>query len=67
MAVTKYLDKRIEKCTMCSETTYNVTRYFEWIGMITHDRIEICLKCAKREVGTSKKSQERLRRLYEDE
>tara|TARA_Y100001938_G_C7775029_1_gene275151 strand:- start:301 stop:498 length:198 start_codon:yes stop_codon:yes gene_type:complete len=65
MAVTKYLDKRIQKCPMCAESTFSRTRYFEWIGMITKDRLEICFKCAKREVGTAKKSQERLRKLYE--
>jgi len=65
MAVMKYLDKRVQKCPMCAQSTYNTTRYFEWIGMITKDRLEICHACAKREIGSAKKAQDKLRSLYE--
>ena len=50
---------------MCGESTFSSTMYFEWIGMITKDRLEICFKCAKREMGTAKKQQKKLRDMYE--
>lgn len=65
MGVTRYIDKRIQTCPMCAESTYTRTRYFEWIGMITEERLEICLKCAKREIGSAKKQQIKLKKMYE--
>ena len=64
MSVRKYLGKKFQKCHMCTET-YTNSRFFEWIGIITEDRLEICLKCAQREIGTSKKCKEKLRGMYE--
>lgn len=62
--IIKYLGKRSQKCAMCHETSFN-SRFFLWRAYITRQTLEVCFKCAKREVGSSKKSKEKLRKLYE--
>ena len=64
MSVRKYLSKRFQKCDMCKET-YTNSRFFEWIGIITEERLEICFKCAQREIGSAKKCKIRLKEMCE--
>lgn len=44
--------KRHEKCPMCKRTESSLR--YQWIGMITGDRLEICRECAYREAFGSK-------------
>ena len=47
--VTKYVGKINARCGMCHDTSYNDK--YRWIGYITKDELDICHKCAQREVG----------------
>ena len=62
--IEKYIGKRSQKCDMCKEMMYN-SRYFTWIGQITRIKVEVCLKCAQREIGSHKKQKLKLRKMYE--
>ena len=62
--IQKYLGKRHQKCQMCHET-YTYSHFFSWRGVISDIYLEICLKCAQRENGSSKKQRDKLKELYE--
>ena len=50
--VTKYLGKHNYKCDMCYRHEYNDK--YQWIGWITKQKLNICVKCAEREIGKKK-------------
>mgnify|MGYP003131731616 CR=1 FL=1 len=62
--VVKYIGKRDQRCQMCAEYQH-FSRFFLWEGMMTKASLEICLKCAKREIGSHRKRQAKLRKMYE--
>ena len=47
--VTQYIGKIHYRCNMCGATEYSDT--YEWVGEITKIKLNICNKCAKREIG----------------
>ncbi len=49
MSVRKYLGKIHYRCNMCGVTENNDK--YQWIGDLTHSKLNICHKCAKRETG----------------
>ena len=63
MGVTKYIGKIHYMCNMCGETEYSDK--YEWIGEITKTKLNICHRCAKREVGSKvwKKRSQQIKKL----
>ena len=48
MTINRYIGKNTFKCQMCDKVSKSM---FEWIGMLTNNKLFVCYKCAKREVG----------------
>lgn len=46
-----YKDKIQFKCEMCDMSSWGASNRFLWVGDITKQKLYICSKCAKREVG----------------
>lgn len=51
MGRVSYKDRAVFKCEMCKESSWGVANRFLWIGWLTKEEIDICQKCAQREVG----------------
>jgi ribosome-binding protein aMBF1 (putative translation factor) len=49
MRVKKYLGRLNQKCEMCGSSSYGHTYLI--VGQMTDAKLEICMKCAKRETG----------------
>ena len=43
-----------DKCGMCGVSSY--TLWFLWVGILTGDKVKVCLKCAYREEFGTKKA-----------
>ena len=60
MTINKYIGKNTFKCQMCDKLSKLM---FEWVGMLTGDKLLVCHKCAKRETG--KKHLKKLEQMME--
>ena len=49
MSVNSFIGKAYYRCGMCH--SIETTDLYEWVGDITKTKLNICSKCAKREIG----------------
>ncbi len=49
MSISKYIGKIYYRCQMCDDLSF--TDKYKWVGDITKQELNICAKCAQREVG----------------
>ena len=64
--IRKCIGKSHEKCGMCH--VYGTYSYFfYWKSTITSHELKVCHKCAKRELGNSKKSKAKIEDMIDEQ